>query len=181
MEMNPTSAQDVRAGAAIVAARVRAALAYSGDGLAEIGERSRLGQAKLRRIASQKNPRGAMPDELWAIADACGVPRAWLEIGEWNDLAGQADVPAELSPLGAPGATMQDRLELVERYLLALLKLEASRVGELPLPDVADEISPRLRELVATDQPTTSDDPPPTTRRDRARRRDIGPDTSARS
>jgi hypothetical protein len=156
-----------------VAARVRAALAYSGDGFADIGERSGLGQAKLRRIASQTNPRGATPGELWAIADACGVPRAWLEIGEWNDDAGQADAPLELGPFGVGSTT--ERLELVERYLLALLRIEASRAGgALPLPAVGGESDPQPAELDPLPDRATSGST-------RSRSRRSGRDTNGQS
>lgn len=158
-----------RAGPAQVAARVRAALAYSTLGLSEVGERSGLGQPKLRRIASATNPRGANPLELWAIADACGVPREWLEAGEWSDLAGRADVIDDLDPFG--NGSTEDRVELLERYVLALLRIEAARGGQLPLPVASvDTPGPLPREL-----PTGRATPRP------RRRRGSDPDTSDRS
>lgn len=123
------------------AARVRAAVAYSGERLEVIGQRS-IGTSKLRRIASVTSPRGATLLELWSIADACGVPRTWLELGQWDDSEGRPPVRLERTNPFGPGPT-EDRLEIIERYLFALLRLEESR-GE-PLPPLELGRSPRAR------------------------------------
>jgi hypothetical protein len=122
-----------------IAARVRAAVAYCGENLEQIG-RASVGRTKLRRIASATSPRGATPLELWSIADACGVPRAWLEAGVWDDRDDQPP-PQRTNPFGA--GSVDDRLEIIERYLLALLRLEEARGDPLPLPE--PESSPPLR------------------------------------
>jgi hypothetical protein len=109
-----------------IAARVRAAIAYSGRAHEEVGRLSGLGIGKVRRIASPANPRGASLLELWSIADACGVPRAWLEVGRWDDAELEpAPRPAQTYPFGA--GPVEDRLEVIERYLFALLRLEERR------------------------------------------------------
>jgi hypothetical protein len=88
--------------AAEAAARVRAALAYAGvtvkaaptyADLASTG----LTYATLTRIVSPTDPRGADIELLWAIADACNVPRRFMEEG-FAGLAetGLADRMAEL-------------------------------------------------------------------------------------
>jgi hypothetical protein len=64
------------------ARRVRAALAYADikvRGNSE--ERFQIGEATMRRITSSTDPRGATIEELWRIADACGVPREFLLSG----------------------------------------------------------------------------------------------------
>jgi hypothetical protein len=69
----------------VVAARARAALAYANIKLTEKGEPVKVGsinQATMARIVSPTNPRGANSiEELWEIADACGVPRSFMEEG----------------------------------------------------------------------------------------------------
>lgn len=127
-----------------VAARVRAAIAYCGLRLDDVGQRSGVGAPKLRRITSASNPRGATPLEMWAIADACGVPRAWLELGEWSETGSglPAPRPEQTYPFGA--GDLEDRLEIIERYVYALLRLEEDR-GQ-PLPDVSIDGARHARE-----------------------------------
>jgi hypothetical protein len=113
-----------------IAARVRAVLAYAGLSFEQAARRSRgINAATLRRIASASSPRGASLDELWAIADACAVPRIWLT-GEWNDnvhiaVDEQQDPPSKLPKFGA--GSLPERLEIVELYLKALLAAEERR------------------------------------------------------
>lgn len=124
------------------AARVRAAVAYAGRSFNDVANQSGVGVAKLRRIASAADPRGAMPLELWKIADACGVPRAWLEVGQWDDGVDQPRMrPTVTSPFGE--GDVESRLEIIERYLFALLRIEEMRGDPLPLEL---ESSPRPRE-----------------------------------
>lgn len=63
------------------ARRVRAAIAYSGLDHEEVAERTYIHAGTIRRIASRTKPRPATIEELWAIADACNVPRAFMEHG----------------------------------------------------------------------------------------------------
>lgn len=140
-----------------IAARVRAAVAYCGESFERIGQRSGLGVAKLRRIASAAEPRGATPLELWGIADACGVPRTWLEVGQWDDAAGQPEIrPITTSPFGQ--GDVEARLELIERYLFALLRIEEMR-GE-PLPPLLESgRSPRTPARAAPQRSTNPKSP----------------------
>lgn len=115
------------------AARVRATLAYANLRYEDVAERTdgTLTASTLRRIASASNPRGAELNELWSIADACQVPRDWLERGEWSDTAGRADV----SPPRFGKGSLSDRVTLLERYVQALISLHRDRTGEYPLPE----------------------------------------------
>jgi transcriptional regulator with XRE-family HTH domain len=63
------------------ARRARSAIAYSGLEHHEIAAKTGLDVSKIRRIASRTKPRGASLEELWEIADACGVPRSFMEEG----------------------------------------------------------------------------------------------------
>jgi transcriptional regulator with XRE-family HTH domain len=115
----------------VISARVRAAIAYTGLTLEEIGARSGLGRTKLRRIASVASPRGASPLELWSIADACEVPRSWLEDGYWNERDERPmPAPEHTHPFGV--GPIEDRVEIMERYLVALIALERARTDPLP-------------------------------------------------
>lgn len=129
------------------AARVRAAIAYSGRTFEQIAKQTGLGESKLRRIASATNPRGGRLHELHGIADACGVPRAWFEHGEWND-RGPAVMLVELKAGPFGGGTLEERVQLLERYVFALLTLEEERIGgalALPPHPLAPDDSPRAR------------------------------------
>lgn len=64
-----------------VAARVRAALAYANIKVKDSGKRVGISAATMARIVSPTDPRGADGDQLDLIADACGVPRWFLERG----------------------------------------------------------------------------------------------------
>jgi hypothetical protein len=114
---------------ALVAARVRAVLAYAAISYEEASRRSRIGQSTLRRITSVTRPRGASLPELQQLAVACRVPLRWL-VRPWDVDDTTDDVPS----LGA-GST-SDRLRAVEYYLTALLMLEGNRGLPLPAVDV---------------------------------------------
>lgn len=79
------------------AARVRAALGYANLTVKQAPREQRLKDANityatLTRIVSATNPRGADIEELWAVADACDIPRRFMERG-FDELreAGQAE------------------------------------------------------------------------------------------
>jgi hypothetical protein len=97
-----------------IAARVRAALAYANIKLTDKGSPVKVGsisQATMARIISPTNPRGASVEELWAIADACGVPRSFMEEG--------------FAPLERPVSDVERRLyELEERLETRLAAIE---------------------------------------------------------
>jgi hypothetical protein len=74
----------------LIAARVRAALAYAALTYEDAADViPNMGASTLRRIASPKNPRGATAHELAHIALACRVEPDWLTRGVWSD-AGEA-------------------------------------------------------------------------------------------
>jgi transcriptional regulator with XRE-family HTH domain len=65
-----------------VAARARAALAYADIDVKDSAERVGISSATMQRIVSPTSPRGVRTvEELWMIADACGVPRSFMEAG----------------------------------------------------------------------------------------------------
>jgi hypothetical protein len=88
-----------------VAARARAALAYANIKLTEKGTPVKVGsvtQATMARIISPTNPRGAASiDELWEIADACGVPRSFMEEGFSESVSADERVEELERDLGA--------------------------------------------------------------------------------
>lgn len=63
------------------AARARAAIAYSGLSREDVAERSGLALALLSNITSRTRPSGGTLDRLFLVADACGVPRSFMERG----------------------------------------------------------------------------------------------------
>jgi transcriptional regulator with XRE-family HTH domain len=130
-----------------VAARVRAALAYSGLRNPEVLERMGgvMSDATLRRITSAAHPRGASADELKRLADACGVPLSWLELGEWRD-EDNRPLPVIEPHFDADASTVQ-RLETLEHYVATLLRIEQRRYGAgLPIPQAESPArSPRPR------------------------------------
>lgn len=114
----------------LIAARVRAALAYAALTYEDAADViPNMGASTLRRIASPKNPRGATAHELAHIALACRVEPDWLTRGVWSD-AGEA-LPSPFPELGV--GSRERRLAVVEHYLEQLLLLERSR-GNAPAP-----------------------------------------------
>jgi hypothetical protein len=63
------------------ARRVRAAIGYAGFKERDVTERTSITPATLRRIVSLTDPRGATIEQLWEIAEACSVPRDFMEHG----------------------------------------------------------------------------------------------------
>lgn len=115
-------------------------MAYAALSYDDVAARTRIGESTLRRIASASRPRGATLDELWLIADACEVPRRWLE-ADWKDAARveDAEVAHEIGhalldrPLLGEGSVEQ-RLHMVEQYLHALLLEQERQRPELVPP-----------------------------------------------
>lgn len=68
------------------AARARAAIGYAGLEHSDVSARTGLSISLIRRIVAKKDPRDGGIERLWAIADACGVPRSFMEHG-WNGVA----------------------------------------------------------------------------------------------
>jgi hypothetical protein len=140
---HPEVSSRVAASPPHIAARVRAALAYANLRYEDVADKASplLTAAKLRRIASARTPRGADLVELWAIADACDVPREWLERGTWDDTAGYSAV----SPPRWGEGSLPDRVAVLERYVRALIELHEAQTGEYPLPPEAPSPRPLAR------------------------------------
>ncbi len=99
------------------ARRARAAIAFSGLDYREIEKATGFSDPTLRRITSRKSPRRTSLEELWAIADACGVPRSFMEEG-----------------FAEGGPAPEERLEAVEHQLRTQgqqLKAIEERLGSL--------------------------------------------------
>jgi hypothetical protein len=104
-----------------------------------------MSDATLRRITSAANPRGASEHELAKLAEACGVPRAWLELGDWHESETQPPATLDVEPFDASASTEQ-RLETLERYVETLLRIEQRRYGDaLPLPRPTPLTRPRAQ------------------------------------
>ncbi|MEA2494926.1 MAG: Helix-turn-helix domain [Thermoleophilaceae bacterium] len=58
--------------------RVRAARAYAGLSVQDLADQIGLGLQTIKRIESGK--RTARKFELWAIAEACGLPREFFDV-----------------------------------------------------------------------------------------------------
>lgn len=95
--------------AADVAARTRAALAYADIQVKDAEAKVGISYATMARIVSAKNPRGAHTvEELWRIADGCGVPRSFMERGFAGDR-----VPLDEEAVAARLADVERKLELL--------------------------------------------------------------------
>jgi hypothetical protein len=140
-----------------VAARVRAAIAYSAQRVPEVAEKADIGVATLRRIISSTAPRGADAAELWRIADACNVPREWVAtawLAEGVEPAAAEDPEPAKPPHGFGRGTVEQRLDVAEHYLAVLLRLEARRTSDqLPLPPGSPQQRPRSDRATRRDRP----------------------------
>jgi len=63
------------------ARRTRAAIGYAGFDMKEVAGASGITIGTLNNIVSRTRPSGGTIERLWAIADACGVPRSFMEDG----------------------------------------------------------------------------------------------------
>jgi transcriptional regulator with XRE-family HTH domain len=91
-----------------VARRVRAARAYAGLSVNELAGRIGLGLQTIKRIESGK--RTARRFEVWAIAEACNLPREFFEI-DLDLLSRRAAALQEAL------AKVDERLERIERRM----------------------------------------------------------------
>lgn len=92
------------------AARVRAALAYSGMEYEQLSEKTKIPVGTLRGITSRTRPTSGTLERLWAIADACGVPRWFVEHGFEPPAEMDSDVGGRLEFLEAAVAETQEVL-----------------------------------------------------------------------
>lgn len=111
--------------AKVAAARTRAALAYANIDVKRSGDRIGISSATMARIVSPSNPRGASIEELWQIADACKVPRWFMEQGfdapASTELEDQvAEHHERLARIEETEGDMQAALERINRWLDAL-------------------------------------------------------------
>jgi transcriptional regulator with XRE-family HTH domain len=90
------------------ARRVRAARAYAGLSVNELAGRIGLGLQTIKRIESGK--RTARRFEIWAIAEACNLPREFFEV-DLDLLSRRAAVLQEAL------ARVDERLDRIERRL----------------------------------------------------------------
>ena len=81
--------------------RVRAARAYAGLSVPELANRIGLGKQTIRRI--EQGTRATRRFEIWAIAEACALPREFFEI--------------DLDLLSRRASTLQDTLARVDERL----------------------------------------------------------------
>jgi transcriptional regulator with XRE-family HTH domain len=124
------------------ARRTRAAIAYSGLELSEVAERTGIPPGTLRNIMSRTAPKSGRIERLWAIADACGIPRAFMEDG-WAAVA-VAEPPGSLDERVAALEESVRQFEVERQELLAAAaEQEAAEVaraldaGELPSDEQA--------------------------------------------
>lgn len=142
----------------LAAARARAAIAYAGLDHAELEKLTGLDVAMIRRITSKANPRDGRIERLWAIADACDVPRAFMESG-WL-LTGAEEANEDT----------RTRLQNAETQLAALVS-SRGRIDEVEreLREVREQVADLTRERLAQRQREAAE-------RERARR-DRTPET----
>jgi transcriptional regulator with XRE-family HTH domain len=91
-----------------IARRVRAARAYSGLSVNDLADAVGLGVQTIKRIESGK--RTARPFEIWAIAEACKLPREFFDL-DFRELSLAASAQSEML------ARIDCRLDKLERAL----------------------------------------------------------------
>lgn len=101
------------------AARIRAALGYSGKEAEELADALGVSYATLRRRKTLVSPTGAKSmEELYDIADACGVPRQFMEEGFGHDERRDQSLEDRLAALEQGQErltqTLEDRLAALE-------------------------------------------------------------------
>lgn len=112
----------------IAAARVRAVLGFAGIEITKWGTRRGVTQSNIDRIASRQGKRGGSIDELWAIADECGVPRAFMTEG-----------------FGPLEEAVSERVDVLENALAVLLPLLVEWSGEQMPPNAVQALEQVLR------------------------------------
>lgn len=96
------------------AARARAAIAYAGLEHADVADVTGMSLSMVRRITSKTTPRDATIERLWAIADACSVPRGFMEHG-WAPFS----TGASIDELREGQRSLEARLATLEAEALA--------------------------------------------------------------
>lgn len=100
------------------ARRARAAIGYSGKEHEPIRAQTGISEATWKRLVAKTNPSAATIEQLWAIADACGVPRRFMEEG-FRPLEADADerlaaIERRLDADAAASAEMRRQLAKLE-------------------------------------------------------------------
>jgi transcriptional regulator with XRE-family HTH domain len=103
------------------ARRVRAARAYAGLSVTDLANRIGLGLQTIKRIESGK--RTARRFEIWAIAEACGLPREFFEM--------------DLELLNRQATVMQETLARVEERLTRIERVMERNMQSPPLQETA--------------------------------------------
>lgn len=104
-----------------IARRVRAARAYAGLSVKELATRIGLGLQTIKRIEAGK--RTARRFEVWAIAEACGLPREFFEV--------------DLDMLSRQATVLQDTLARVDERLARVERALARSTQSSPLRETA--------------------------------------------
>lgn len=115
-----------------IAARIRAAIGYSGEDTRHIAQRLGISEATLRRRTARQRPSGARSmDELYRIAEACGVPPNFMAEGFGPYLS--TETP-----------TADERVDRLER---AVMLIGAELAGQLPelQRQLLEDLRPRRR------------------------------------
>jgi transcriptional regulator with XRE-family HTH domain len=99
------------------ARRVRAARAYAGISVTELAQHLGLGLQTIKRIECGK--RAARRFEVWAIADACGLPHEFFEL--------------DFEVMGSPESALRESLERFEERL-AWIERKLGAPGFMPEP-----------------------------------------------
>ena len=129
---------------AIMASRVRAALAYADIHVKGSHRETGIGDSTMTRIVSSTSPRGASSDEMVKIADACGVPLWFLRHGF-------------TPPVTTGEADLRDRLDLLERQVQAQLSDLEARLTAPSQQDPRDALESELSEGAQRSADTAAD------------------------
>jgi transcriptional regulator with XRE-family HTH domain len=103
------------------ARRVRAARAYAGLSVNDLANRIGLGLQTIKRIECGK--RTARRFEIWAIAEACGLPREFFEM--------------DLELLNRQATVMHEAMARVEERLARIERSMERNTQSLPLQETA--------------------------------------------
>lgn len=142
------------------ARRARAAMGYAGLDYDELAAKTGITVGTLRNITSRSRPQSGSIDRLYAVADACGVPRTFMDEG-WSRYDGTVEGRLEelksylqnvaLAVESIATATGVDNQELAGRDALrALVQHDVAQLdtfaGETPTADEPRDESDATRE-----------------------------------
>lgn len=102
-------------------ARVRAAWGYSGLTYRELAERTAINEATLRGYLRKSKPNAPSVGDAFRIADACGVPRSFMEQGFREDAPAPEErleaVEHQMQTISRQVRDLAERLRPVEERL----------------------------------------------------------------